>query len=353
MIDDNVINGEGSPDETGPEAPASEEAPQKATDGEETPAVAADPVDPPAEAPAPEPVAEPVPTAPPVPTTPPANETPAEDLPDEVAEETSEPVAAEPAEAGEESAGEESAGEEPAQAEPAPAEISIGGAVAAAAPVANGGPDVSVNVTHEALEEEDDKESEDGEEERKPVIPELDEERSKLPWYVVHTYSGFENQVKASLEERIKLNDLTHRFGNVLVPQETVVELVRGQKKTSTRKFLPGYIVVQMDLDEETWHLVRETPKVTGFVGDSTDPAPLSPPEVQNLVAQMEGGAERPRPKVQFEEGDAIKVVDGPFADFNGTVEEVKPDKGKLRVLISIFGRNTPVELDFVQVEKA
>ena len=187
--------------------------------------------------------------------------------------------------------------------------------------------------------------------------PEVDEGpqliESDLPWYVVNTYSGYEINAKKTLEERARSNNLTHRFGNILVPQETVVELVRGQKKTSTRKFFPGYMLIQVDLDEETWHLVNDTPKVTGFVGDPRNPSPLSPSEVEGLVQQMETGASRPRPRVEFEEGDSIKVIDGPFTDFNGTVDEVKADKGKLRVLISIFGRNTPVELDFVQVEKA
>ncbi|MDD2943154.1 MAG: transcription termination/antitermination protein NusG [bacterium] len=173
-----------------------------------------------------------------------------------------------------------------------------------------------------------------------------------MPWYVVHTYSGFEQRVKLTLEERIRTHNLGDRFGAILVPQETVVEVVKGQKKTSTRKFFPGYILVQMRLDDDTWHIVKDTPKVTGFVGDSHNPVPLSKQEVDTLIAQLEGGAQRPRPKATFEQGDSIKVVDGPFVDFNGTVDEVKADKGKLRVLISIFGRNTPVELDFVQVEK-
>ena len=181
----------------------------------------------------------------------------------------------------------------------------------------------------------------------------LNEQQQNYPWYVVNTYSGFEMNAKKNLEERIRANNLIERFGHVLIPQETVVELVRGQKKTSTRKFFPGYMLVQCDLDDETWHMVNGTPKVTGFVGDPRNPSPLSAHEVENLLKQMEGGAARPRPKVQFEQGDAIKVIDGPFTDFNGTVDEVRPDKGKLRVLISIFGRNTPVELDFVQVEKA
>ena len=134
--------------------------------------------------------------------------------------------------------------------------------------------------------------------------------------------------------------------------QETVEEMVKGAKKTSKRKVFPGYILVQVDLNDDTWHLVKDTPKVSGFIGDSRNPSPLTEPEVAALILQMEGGAKRPRPSKHFEEGDSIKVVDGPFADFNGTVDEVKPDKGKLRVLISIFGRNTPVELDFAQVEK-
>ncbi len=185
------------------------------------------------------------------------------------------------------------------------------------------------------------------------TVGQIDPEKVDMPWYVVHTYSGFEQHAKLSLEERIRTRNLEDKFGAILIPQETVIELVRGKKKTSTRKFLPGYLLIQAKLDEDTWHLVRETPKITGFVGDSTSPSPISKEEVQNLLKQMEGGAQKPRSRVHFEKGDAVKVVDGPFSDFNGTVDEVKPDKGKLRVLISIFGRNTPVELDFVQVEKA
>ncbi|MCC6220996.1 MAG: transcription termination/antitermination protein NusG [Deltaproteobacteria bacterium] len=177
--------------------------------------------------------------------------------------------------------------------------------------------------------------------------------KSDLPWYVLHTYSGFETKAKSNLEERIRNSGLSDKFGDIIVPQETVVELVRGQRKTSTRKFFPGYMLLQVQLDEETWHLVKDTPKITGFIGDERSPSPLTPQEVDNLMKQMEGGASRPRPRVQFEQGDSVKVIDGPFTDFNGTVDEVKVDKGKLRVLISIFGRNTPVELDFVQVEKA
>ncbi|OGQ79746.1 MAG: transcription termination/antitermination factor NusG [Deltaproteobacteria bacterium RIFCSPLOWO2_12_FULL_60_19] len=171
-------------------------------------------------------------------------------------------------------------------------------------------------------------------------------------WYVVHTFSGFEHKVKAALEERIKSLGKAEYFGEILVPVEKVVELVKGKKKTSSRKFFPGYILVQMDLDDETWHVVKETPKVTGFVGGSTNPMPVTDAEVKAITQQMEEGAVKPKPRVLFSEGESVKVIDGPFSDFNGVVEEVRPEKGKLRVLISIFGRATPVELDFVQVER-
>lgn len=171
-------------------------------------------------------------------------------------------------------------------------------------------------------------------------------------WYVVHTFSGYEHKAKAALEERIKGFGKQELFGEILVPVEKVVELVKGKKKTSSRKFFPGYILVQMELNDESWHIVKETPKVTGFVGGGTNPAPVSEDEVKNITHQMEEGAIRPKPRILFSVGESVKVVDGPFADFNGVVEEVRPEKGKLRVLISIFGRATPVELDFVQVER-
>ncbi len=179
-------------------------------------------------------------------------------------------------------------------------------------------------------------------------------DRGAMKWYVVHTYSGYEQKAKAALEERIKSLHMEHKMGQVLVPIERVQELGKGgQRKISSRKFFPGYIFVQMLLDEETWHIVKNTPKITGFVGHATEPPEVPESEVREITQQMEEGALRPKPKVLFEVGEAIKVVDGPFQDFNGTVEEVKPEKGKVRVLISIFGRATPVELDFVQVEKA
>jgi len=171
-------------------------------------------------------------------------------------------------------------------------------------------------------------------------------------WYVVHTFSGYEHKAKAALEERTKTLGKQDLFGEILLPQEKVVELVKGKKKTSSRKFFPGYILVQMELNDETWHIVKGTPKVTGFVGGTKEPPSVSDEEVKNIAQQMEEGAVKPKPRVLFSVGESIKVIDGPFVDFNGVVEEVRPAKGKLRVLISIFGRATPVELEFVQVER-
>jgi transcriptional antiterminator NusG len=170
-------------------------------------------------------------------------------------------------------------------------------------------------------------------------------------WYGIHTYSGFENKVRLSLLERIKNQGLDEHFGEVLIPSETVVELKKGEKRTSTRKFFPGYILVNMELNDETWHVVKETSKVTGFVGGN-NPAAIPDEEVLKITRRIEEGAEKPRPKVLFEVGETVRVVDGPFLNFSGVVEDVKPDKGKLRVMVSIFGRSTPVELEFMQVEK-
>jgi len=170
-------------------------------------------------------------------------------------------------------------------------------------------------------------------------------------WYGIHTYSGFENKVRLSLLERIKNQGLEEHFGEVLIPSETVVELKKGEKRTSTRKFFPGYILVNMDLNDETWHVVKETSKVTGFVGGN-NPVAIPDEEVLKITRRIEEGAEKPRPKVLFEVGETVRVIDGPFLNFSGVVEDVKPDKGKLRVMVSIFGRSTPVELEFMQVEK-
>jgi transcription termination/antitermination protein NusG len=171
-------------------------------------------------------------------------------------------------------------------------------------------------------------------------------------WYIVHTYSGFEHKVKLALEDQIKSLGQEAFFSEILVPTEQVVELVKGERKTSSRKFYPGYVLIKMELNDDTWHLVKDTPKVTGFIGEKTKPAPIPDEEVEKVVEQMAEGAIRPKPKFYFEEGDEVQVIDGPFSNFNGVVDEVKPDKGKLKVLISIFGRATPVELDFVQVAK-
>lgn len=173
-----------------------------------------------------------------------------------------------------------------------------------------------------------------------------------LRWYVVHTYSGYEQKAKLALKERIRQQRMEAQFAEVLIPSENVIELVRGEKKTTSRKFFPGYMLVKMVLNENTWHLVKSTPKITGFVGNAVNPPAVPEEEVLRITNQMTEGTLKPRPKVQFEEGESVRVIDGPFVNFNGVVEEVKPDKGKLRVLVSIFGRSTPVELDFVQVEK-
>ncbi len=171
-------------------------------------------------------------------------------------------------------------------------------------------------------------------------------------WYIIHTYSGFEHKAKVALEERVKFLKKETFFGEVIVPEENVVELVKGQKKTTKRRFFPGYILVKMILNEETWHIVKNTPKITGFVGDKVKPVPVPESEVQKMTNRIAEGQAKPRPRVSFQEGENVRVVDGPFSNFNGVVEGVNPDKGKVKVLVSIFGRSTPVELDFIQVEK-
>ena len=173
-------------------------------------------------------------------------------------------------------------------------------------------------------------------------------------WYVVHTYSQFEKSVQRALLERIERTGVQDLFGQILVPVEEVVELKSGQKTISERKFFPGYLLVEMEMTDETWHLVKNTPKVTGFLGGSAmKPSPISQKEVDNIMQQMQAGVEKPRPKVLFEVGEAVRVKEGPFTDFNGMVEDVNYDKSKLRVSVTIFGRSTPVELNFGQVEKA
>ena len=173
-----------------------------------------------------------------------------------------------------------------------------------------------------------------------------------LKWYIVHVYSGHEQKVKIALEEQVQASRYPEKFGEILIPTENVVELVNGKKKESSRKFYPGYILVRMHLDDETWHIVNSTQKVTGFLGGKNKPAPISDREAKSIIDKMQQGKDKPNPKYFFELGDEVRVVDGPFANFNGTVEDVSPDKEKVKVLVSIFGRPTPVELNFIQVSK-
>jgi len=173
-------------------------------------------------------------------------------------------------------------------------------------------------------------------------------------WYVVHAYSGYEKKVAAALKERIQLYSMQDLFGDVLVPTEEVVEMRGGQKRKSERKFFPGYVLVQMELNDDTWHLVKETPRVMGFIGGKADkPAPITEKEAQAILQRVDDSADKPKPKTLFEPGEMVRVTDGPFNDFNGVVEEVNYEKSRLRVAVLIFGRSTPVELEFSQVEKA
>jgi transcriptional antiterminator NusG len=180
-----------------------------------------------------------------------------------------------------------------------------------------------------------------------PAVPAAPQKK----WYVVQAYSGYENKVKLSLIERIKQAGMEDSFGEILIPKENVQETRGGSKRVTTRNFYPGYIFVQMDLNETTWHLIKDTPKVSGFVG-GRHPAPVPAGEINTIAQQVADGAAKPKPRVVFEQGDHVRVTDGAFANFTGTIEEVKPEKQKVRVLVSIFGRATPVELDYVQVEK-
>jgi transcriptional antiterminator NusG len=174
-----------------------------------------------------------------------------------------------------------------------------------------------------------------------------------MRWYVVHAYSGMEKAVERNLRERIDRSGMQAKFGRILVPTEEVVEMKNGKKSVTERRFFPGYVLVEMVMDDESWHLVKNTSKVTGFVGGAKNrPSPISEEEVMKIVTQMQEGTEKPRPKVEWEVGEVVRVKDGPFTDFNGSIEEVNYDKNKLRVSVTIFGRATPVELDFHQVEK-
>ncbi|MGR8979376.1 MAG: transcription termination/antitermination protein NusG [Gammaproteobacteria bacterium] len=175
-----------------------------------------------------------------------------------------------------------------------------------------------------------------------------------LRWYVVHAYSNFESKVKQALEERIKRKGLEQYFGKILVPAEEIVEMRMGQQRKSERKFFPGYVLVQMELNDETWHLVRDVPRVLGFIGGTSDrPAPISDKEAMSILNRVEEGVNKPRPKILFEAGEVVRIIDGPFKDFNGVVEEVNYEKSKLKISVLIFGRSTSVELGFNQVEKS
>ncbi len=171
-------------------------------------------------------------------------------------------------------------------------------------------------------------------------------------WFVVHTYSGFEDKVAQAIESRAKVFGLGDRITRVLVPTEKVVEVRNKQKRESEQKFFPGYVLVEMELSDETWHLVRSTPKVTGFVGSGTRPVPLPPDQVDEIMRQMEAGAEKPKPKSVFQRGDKVRVIDGPFVNFQGAVEDINPERGRMKVVVPVFGRPTLVELEYYQVER-
>jgi len=180
----------------------------------------------------------------------------------------------------------------------------------------------------------------------------MEQASSRTRWYIVHTYSGFEQRVELTVREMMRTGQDKGLIEEVVMPTEKIVEMVKGERKTSTRKFYPGYIMIKMILTDDTWHLIQSIPRVTGFVGGKNRPTPMRDSEAENILNMMESRQEKPRPKFNFERGDEVRVIDGPFSGFNGVVEEVNYDKGKLKVSVSIFGRQTPVELDFVQVDK-
>jgi transcriptional antiterminator NusG len=171
-------------------------------------------------------------------------------------------------------------------------------------------------------------------------------------WYVVHTYSGFENKVAEAIRQRAKIFGQEESITQVVIPTEEVVEVRKGQKRITPQKFFPGYVLVEMDMTDDSWHLVKSTPKVTGFVGSGTRPAPLPRDEVDTILRQMELGAEKPKPKSVFQKGDKVRVIEGPFVNFSGVIDDMSPERGKLKVMVQIFGRLTPVELEYYQVER-
>jgi len=209
------------------------------------------------------------------------------------------------------------------------------------------GADAEESATPEATENSDAEEAAaPAETEESEVVDDPDKK-----WYVIHTYSGYESKVKAAIEERLQASPLTELFGAILVPTEDVVEMRGGRRRVTSRKYYPGYILIQMTMNTDTWYLVKNTPKVTGFLGGTNDPTPLNEAEVQKLLGQMRG-EQTAKPKVEFEEGENLRVVDGPFVNFSGVVEAVNHERGKVRIMVTIFGRPTPVELEFLQVEK-
>jgi transcriptional antiterminator NusG len=185
-----------------------------------------------------------------------------------------------------------------------------------------------------------------------PASPVADDSSPAMNWYIIHAYSGFENKVAESLRGRAQAFGFAHRLGQILIPTEEVVELRNGKKVTSKRLLYPGYVLVQMEMDDELWHAVKSTPRVTGFVGGGTKPVPLTADEVNAVLYRQQSSAERPRPKLTFEKNETVKIIDGPFTNFSGKVDEINAERNTLRVMVTIFGRSTPVELDFLQVEK-
>jgi transcriptional antiterminator NusG len=211
---------------------------------------------------------------------------------------------------------------------------------------AESGPEASAEQVEESVEPVEQPQAAAAEE------PAIHQEASPKNWYIIHTYSGFENKVQESLRTRADAFGFADKIGQILIPTEEVVELRNGKKVTSKRLVYPGYVLVEMEMNDALWHEVKNTPRVTGFVGGGNSPVPLSPEEVNSILNRQASSAERPRPKMTFEKNDPVRIVDGPFANFSGKVDEVNPERGTLRVMVTIFGRATPVELEFLQVEK-
>jgi transcriptional antiterminator NusG len=185
-----------------------------------------------------------------------------------------------------------------------------------------------------------------------PVVAAIAASPPHHQWYVIHTYSGFENKVKQSIEQRVAALGMGDAVSQVMIPTETIVELKKGKRREASQKFFPGYVLIRMDMSDDLWYLIKNTPKVTGFVGPGVRPTPIPEEQVRAILQQVETGAERPKHRILFSRGESVRVIDGPFSNFTGVVDEVKPDKGRLKVMVSIFGRPTPVDLEFLQVER-